>query len=229
MQEVAIQAESREELGNGPGRRLRANGRIPAVVYGLGRPNVAVSVDTRELDHLVHESGEHAMIALQVGDGGEVEHVLLRETQRDPITDRLIHADFFRIDPSKPVEIEVPIRAQGVAVGQKTGGVLEQLLRTIEIRCLPSDMPAFLEFDVTDIAVGHSLHVGDISVSGDLVVLTPPDTALFTVVAPRALEEEEEEAEAAEGEEITEPELVGKEEEEEEGEDEEKGKSKDKE
>ena len=191
---------------------MRAKGRIPAVIYGLKRPCLNVSVDERDLEHLVAEAGVHAMISLQMGDGGEIEHVLLRDSQRHPVTDRLVHADFFRIDPSKPIRLEVPIAAKGVAIGQKTGGILEQLVRTVEIRCLPKDMPPVLEIDVSSIAIGHSLHVGEVTPPASIEITAPPETALFTVIAPRKAEEEAVAAAAAAvAEEEAEPELVGEE------------------
>jgi large subunit ribosomal protein L25 len=131
----------------------------------------------------------------------------------------LVHADFFRIDPSKPVHIEVPIRSVGSAAGVKEGGILEQLMRTIEIRCLPTQMPAFIQIDVAELRIGHSLHASEITAPEGVEILTGPDTAVFTVLAPRKIEEELPAEEAEEEEEEAEPELVkekGKEEEEEE-------------
>jgi large subunit ribosomal protein L25 len=207
-QEITLQAESRSEVGKGAGRRLRAQGRIPGVVYGLARPCVNISVDAHDLTQLIRQAGSHALIALSL-DSGETEHVLLRESQLDPITDRLVHADFFRIDPSRPIHIEVPIRAVGAAAGVKEGGILERLVRTVEIRCLPTQMPPVIEIDVTEIRIGHSIHVNEITAPEGVEILTGPETALFTVLAPRKIEEEVVAEEAEEEEEVAEPEMVG--------------------
>lgn len=209
IDEIGLQAQLREDLGKGPGRRLRAAGRIPAVIYGLSRPPQNVSVNLHELEILTHKAGEHGMIALMIGDNNTIEHVLMRESQRDPVTDRLVHADFFRIDPDKPIHIDVPIESVGTAVGVREGGILEQLVRHIEVRCLPRDLPKVFECDVTNVAIGHSLHVSEVTPPEKVRVLTTPETALYTVVAPRKVEEVAAEAAAEEGEEV-EPELVDK-------------------
>ena len=214
IEEIGLDAQPRQEIGKGTGRRLRAVGRIPAVIYGLACPPRSVSVNIHELERLVHKTGEHGMIALRIGGQAEVEHVLLRESQRDPVTDRLVHADFYRIDPQKPVHIDVPITSVGTAIGQKEGGILEQLVRHIEVRCLPKDLPRIFECDVSNIQLNHSLHVSEITAPEAVEILTAPETALFTVLLPRKIEEKV--AEVAEEAEVTEPELVEKEKKEEE-------------
>jgi len=221
--EFSLQAEPREATGKGAGRRLRAGGRIPAVVYGLERPCISVSVDAHDLEHLMARVSEHVMISLEVGQNGPTEHVIVRESQRDPITDRLVHADFHRIDPSRLLQIEIPIAPKGVAVGTKEGGLLERLVRTVTVRCLPANMPAVVEIDVSEIRIGHSLHVNEVTPPEGLEILTSPETALFTVLAPRKVEEVVAEV-AAEAEEA-EPELVAKTKEEEKAEEESGGKA----
>ena len=211
-EEFSLQAKPREATGKGAGRRLRAVGRVPAVVYGLARPCMNVSVDAHDLEYLMVRAGEHVMISLEIGENGSSEHVVLRDSQRDPVTDYLVHADFHRIDPNRPMHIEVPIAPVGVAVGTKEGGLLERLVRTVEVRCLPVNMPARLEIDVSEIRIGHSLHINEVTPPEDVEILTSPETALFTVLAPRKVDEVE--VVAAEAEEA-EPELVTKEKEEE--------------
>jgi large subunit ribosomal protein L25 len=205
VQENALQAELRDARGKGAGRKLRAKGRIPAVLYGLDKPNTSISVNAHELERLMATAGSHAMISLRVGDADE--HVMLRESQRDPVKSTLVHADFFRIDPNKPIDIEVPVMATGLAAGVREGGLLEQLIRRIEIRCLPANMPSFLEIDVSNIAINHSLHVGEITAPGGVTFLTPAETAIFTVLPPKLVEEVVEPAAAAE---VAEPEVIGK-------------------
>ncbi|MCX8035689.1 MAG: 50S ribosomal protein L25 [Candidatus Sumerlaeia bacterium] len=213
VQQVVLQAEPRTECGKGPGRRLRTNGRIPAVVYGLGRPPVNVSVNVREMEHLVGAAGTHAIVSLKVGD--QTENVMLQESQRHPVTGRLLHADFFRIDLSKTIDVAVPIESVSTPVGVKDGGLLEQLLREIEVRCLPLTKPNVIRVNVESIRIGHSLFARDLPPMEGIEILTPPDTALFTVLAPR--KEEELVAAPAEGE-VQEPEVIGKGKEKEEGE-----------
>ena len=221
VQQVSLQAEPRQGTGKGPGRRLRVNGRIPAIVYGLTQPPMNVSVNARELTHLVQRAGEHAIVSLKIGGQEAGENVMMRELQRDPVTDRLIHADFRRIDLDKPIEVEIPVVPVGTPVGVKEGGLLEHLMRTVKVRCLPLNMPNLIEVDVSAIRIGHSLHVRELTPPPGVEFLTGADVAVFTVLAPQ--KEEEVVAVAAEAE-VAEPELITKGKEEEEGEEEEGGK-----
>ena len=219
VEQVALKADLRKETGKGPGRRLRAAGRLPAVVYGSGRQPVSVSVNAREVQHVVGVAGEHAIISLRIDDTGTNEDVLLQDSQRDPITDRLVHCDFFRIDLNRPIDVEVPIESVGTPVGVKDGGLLEQLVRTIEVRCLPLKKPSVIQVDVSNLRIAHSVHVRELPPIEGVEYLTPGDLALFTVLTPR--KEEELVAAPAEAE-IAEPEVIGKgKEKEEEGEEEE--------
>jgi len=221
VEELTLKAEPREGTGKGVGRKLRARARIPAVVYGLSKPNRNVSVESHALEHLINVAGIHAMISLRIGDGNDIEHVVLRDIQRDPVTDRLLHADFHRIDPTKPIYIEVPVEPTGVAIGVKQGGILEQQMREIEIKCLPGNLPSSIPVDVSQLQIGHSLHAGEITPPEGIEILTSPDTVLFTVIAPRKAEEVAvavaEEVEEAEPEVLTKKETKEKEEAEEEG------------
>ena len=221
VEQVALQAEPRQGTGKGPGRRLRASGRVPAVIYGLSRPSVTISVSARELQHLMHVAGEHAIISLKVGGDGATEDVMLQESQRDPVTERLVHADFYRIDLNRPIDVEVPIESVGTPVGLKDGGLLERLVRTIKVRCLPLKKPNVTEVDVANVRIGHSIFVRELPPIEGVEYLTSPDMALFTVLTPRK-EEELVAAVPAEGE-VAEPELITKGEEEEEEGEEEKG------
>jgi len=228
VQQIELQAELRASTGKGPGRQLRMKGRIPAVVYGMAQEPVSLSVNTRDLDQLIGRAGEHAIISLKVAERETVENVMLRDLQRDPIKDTLVHADFFRIDLNRPISVQVPIVGVGTAVGVKDGGLLERLVRTIVVRVLPLSKPNVIEVDVTNVRIGHSLHVRDLTPPPGVEFLSAAELALFTVLAPRK-EEEEVAAAAVVAEEVAEPELITKGKEEEEGEEEEGGKKEKKE
>ena len=169
VQQIELEAELRKRTGKGPGRQLRMKGRIPAVIYGLSQEPVSVSVNTRDLDQLVGRAGEHAIISLKVVGQGTTENVMLRDLQRDPLSDKLVHADFYRIDLNRPITVEVPIAAVGTAVGVKEGGLLERLVRTIVVRVLPLSKPNVIEVDVTNVRIGHSIHVRDVTAPAGVV------------------------------------------------------------
>jgi large subunit ribosomal protein L25 len=219
-QTVAIGAERRSDRGKGAARRLRAAGRIPAVIYGHGRESEALS--------LVEADFERVMQDVQVGttvfdiaiEGSSVP-ALVREVQRHPSKADILHVDFYEIHAGEKLTLEVPIHLIGSPDGvRNAGGVLDQVLREVTIRVLPRDIPERLELDVTALRVGQSLHVSDLQIT-DAEVLTERKKTICTVIAPRVEEEEVVAPEEVE-EEVTEPELIRKEREEaEEGEDEE--------
>ena len=218
-QTVAIGAERRSDRGKGAARRLRAAGRIPAVIYGHGRASEALS--------LVEADFEKAMQGVQVGttvfdvaiEGASVP-ALIREVQRHPSKAHILHVDFYEIHAGEKLTLEVPIHLVGSPDGvRNAGGVLDQVLREVTIRVLPRDIPERLELDVTALRVGQSLHVRDLQIT-DAEVLTEAKKTVCTVIAPRV--EEEVVAPEEVEEEVTEPELIRKEREEaEEGEGEE--------
>jgi large subunit ribosomal protein L25 len=216
---VAIGAERRSDRGKGAARRLRASGRIPAVIYGHGREPESLS--------LVEADFEKAMQDVEVGttvfdvaiEGASVP-ALVREVQRHPSKAHILHVDFYEIHAGETLTLEVPIHIVGSPDGVRNGGgVLDQVLREVEIRVLPRNIPERLELDVTALRVGQSLHVRDLQIT-DAEILAEPGTTVCTVIAPR-VEEEVVVPEEVE-EEVTEPELIRKEREEaEEGEGEE--------
>jgi large subunit ribosomal protein L25 len=204
--ELRLVAERREGTGKGVARKLRAAGRVPAVVYGQGMESTAVSVDAKELFHVLHAGG--ANVLLDVVLDGEPQLALARDVQRDHIRGRFVHVDFLAVSRTEKITIAIPIRVIGESVGVKAGGVLEHHLWEIQAECLPDDVPDSIDADVTDLEVGDSVKVGDLVAPSGVTILLAEDETVLAVVPPQAREVEEaaeelegEEAEVAEGEE----------------------------
>ncbi len=206
-QQVLLNAERRAERGKGAARKLRSRGQIPAVIYGHGRDPEALAVSAMELDKALQGiAAESTVIDLSV-DGQGVQ-ALIREIQRHPTRMTITHVDFYEIHAGEKITLDVPIRLVGSPEGVRNGGgVLEQFLREIEVEVLPRDIPEHVDVDVTELAIGKSLHVEDITIP-DAKILTDADTTICTVVPPRV--EEEAPVEAVVEEEAVEPELIRK-------------------
>ncbi len=211
--EFTLEAEPRTGCGKGVARKLRAQGKIPVILYGDDKPPEPLAVDRATFEKLVHKvAGESMLINLKIKGTDKEEKIFIKAAQRDPVTDEMIHADFYRVSLSKKIRMEVPVHAGGVAIGVKKGGILETLLRSVEIRCLPLRIPKHFSIDISNLEINHSIHVRDIVVDPDIEILTPPDTPLFTVVPPKVEAEVAPTAEAAAGEKVeaAEPEVIGK-------------------
>ena len=198
--ELKLKAEKREESGKGAARKLRAAGRVPAVLYGHGVGPMAVSVDARDLFHVLHGSaGTNVLVDLQV-DGAQ--HLSLpREIQRDHVRGRYLHVDFLAVRRDETVTVSVPVRVVGESPGVKAGGVIEHHLWDLQVECLPGDVPDGIEADVSKLQVGDSLRVADLLPPQGVSVLTPLEESVVAVVIPQVRVVEEVEAVAEEGEE----------------------------
>jgi large subunit ribosomal protein L25 len=197
--EQKLVAEKRDESGKGVARKLRAVGRVPAILYGHGMDPLPLSVDSKELFHLFHTgAGANVLVDLVV-DGAE--HLAMpREVQRDHIKGRFIHVDFLVVRRDEKIEVDVPIRVVGESPGVKAGGVLEHHLWDIHVECLPQNVPEAIKVDVSALEIGDSLRVADLTAPGGVEILTNPDESVIAAVQPQmAIEVEEEAAEAAEG------------------------------
>ena len=211
MAEVKLNVIEREERGKGAARRSRASGKVPAVVYGRGMEPVPIEVDRREFLTALHtDAGMNVLLELKVG--GKKMLTLARELQRDPVRGTLLHADFVQVDVTQTVDVEVPVHVTGDAAGVKEGGVLEQPLFTVHVRCLPTEVPEGIDVDVSHLTIGDSLRVGDIPPNDKWEITNDPDEPVVTIAAPiseaelEAMEagagqEQESPDEAAEGEE----------------------------
>lgn len=207
MAEFVINAETRKDLGKGASKRLRRRGLIPAVFYGRGEEPLAISVDPRAINQVLHSASGHNTIITLNFDGRSAQ-AIIKEVQYHPVRDELLHADFLRVAMDVAIRVTVPIELVGEAKGVKAaGGILELVTREIEVECLPGDIPDHIRIDVSDLGIGDTVHVADLKVDRSrLKILEEPDTVLATVIAPR-VEEEKPEAVVAEP---AEPEVIKK-------------------
>jgi large subunit ribosomal protein L25 len=188
--DATLQAEKRETRGKNEARRLRANGRIPAVLYGSEKGKaVEISVDPKVLSRILHsESGVNTLIGLQL-DGGDT-RVLVKEYQLDPIGHKLLHADFYQVAMDKTLTLTVPIVLKGEARGVKQqGGIVDFVNREIEIEVLPGDIPEHIDIDISELLMNQGLRVRDIHTEGaKWKPVTDADLMIVHVVPPKAEE-----------------------------------------
>jgi large subunit ribosomal protein L25 len=189
--EAKLVAERRDESGKGVARKLRAAGRVPGVLYGHDLPAIPLSVDAREMFHVLH-SGAGSNVLLDLVVDGDDHLAIPREIQRDYIHNKLIHVDFLAVSRTETITVDVPIIEIGESVGVKEGGVVEHHLRDLHVECLPQDVPEQIEVDITNLSIGDMVHVNDIVVPKGVTILTNPEDAVLSVITPAALRVEAE-------------------------------------
>ncbi len=197
MKGILLKAEIRVRKGSAESRRIRREEYIPAVLYGKGEEPLPIKVPKPEISKILHSrSGEHSIVELQIDEKNETQSILsvIKEVQHDPLTDLIIHADFERIQLGKPIVFTVPIEFLGTPVGVKVGGILTPHLHEIEIKCKPKDAPEIVEVDVSEIELGESIHIKDITIP-NAEIINLPDETLVSVIKPRIVEEVEEKPE----------------------------------
>ena len=214
MADSKLTAKPRTEFKKGPGRRLRVQGLVPAIVYGGKKEPESVAIEASNLEILLRQGGAHAIIDITV-EGGEEQTAMVREVQRHPVSSKIIHADLQRIQADVKIQTTVEIKAVGAPIGVREGGSLEHPVREVEIRCLPVDLPRFIEANIEELQMQDSFRVSELTLPEKIELLTEPETVLFHVAIPRVEEEvvpegeEGEEGELAEGEEGEGPEVIG--------------------
>ena len=197
--DATLEAVKREGRGKNEANRLRASGKIPAVVYGSRAEGklpegVPVSVDPKQVLRILHsESGANTLITLRV-EGSSEARVMVKEYQLDPITHQLLHADFYQLALDKAITVVVPVRLKGEPKGVKQqGGLLDFVTREIQVQCLPTEIPEHIDIDVSEMMLNQSIRVRDLAQDSKWKAVTPPDTMIVHVVMPKA----EESAQAA--------------------------------
>src|SRR5678809_224755 len=205
--EFKIQAKQRDGRGKNDARRARRDGMVPITVYGGGAETVAAVAQLSDLAAILRsESGRNTIFTIDV-EGVGASEVMFHDRQIDPVKGRLIHADLARLVKGQKIEVTVPLHLFGEPVGvREKQGVLEQIIREIQIRCEPREIPDTLEVDVSNLDVHDLLHVSDIAVGEGVEILTDADQVIATV----GIVKEEVVAAPAEGEEPAEPEVIGK-------------------
>jgi large subunit ribosomal protein L25 len=183
-----LDAVRRETFGKNEAVRTRQAGKIPAVVYGGGDKSVSesVSVDPKELSRILHsKSGLNSLISLKMGDAET--QVLVKQYQIDPVTHKLIHADFFRVAMDKVIRVSVPVHLTGESKGVKLqGGTMDFVHREVDVECLPSNIPQHITVDVTELTLSQGVRVKDLPTDGAWKAVSEPENLIVHIVAPRA-------------------------------------------
>ena len=192
MSDLILEVKSREETGKNANRRLRAAGKVPAVVYGGGRNTKAIQVGRRKIEEILRqEGGEHAVFLLKLEGTDQSRHTMIRDLQVDSITGVPIHIDFLRVNMDEAVRVEVAVELVGVPLGVKNeNGILDHISREVEIECLPGNIPAHISVDVSELHVGQHLEAKDLEMPEGITLLTEEDRVIASVGAQRAAEEE---------------------------------------
>jgi large subunit ribosomal protein L25 len=184
---ISLDAKPRTERGKNASRRQRAQGLVPVTVYGGGKETASANIIKHEFAALLRGHGRNVIFTLNVD--GAATPVKIADMQVDPVKGTLIHMDLMRISMTEKSKFEAPIKIVGEAEGVKSlGGVLEVVTHSLEVRCLPGDLPSSVEVDVTPLSIGDKIKVGDLKLDSKVEVLDDPETVIATVVAPRAEE-----------------------------------------
>lgn len=192
MAHVSLTAQERTEFGNGPTRRLRRQGMVPGIVYQEGGgPSLALSLPGHDLKRTLAE-GRTTVIDLAVGDASPTP-VLVKDWQLHPLRGDVMHVDFQQVDLTVEIEADVPVSLVGQSIGVRDGGVLDQPLRDVTVRALPDSLPDRIDVDVSELGVGDSLSVADMTAPAGVTITSDPDTVVASVVAPTVAIEPEEE------------------------------------
>jgi large subunit ribosomal protein L25 len=207
MASASLSAELRSNTGKGVARKLRAAGQVPGIVYGHGRQPQALAVNARDLDKLLSGIAAGSTV-IELTLAKSTTKTLIREIQRHPFKKQILHVDFMELVAGEKVIVDIPLVFVGIPEGVRlSGALLEQIVHSIEVNVDPSNIPNHIDVDVTNLAMGHSLHVRDLKLPEGIEVLTDEDTTICAVIAPRAVVEEKPE-EVVEG--AAEPELIRK-------------------
>ena len=189
--EEKLKAEVRGDTGKGIARKLRAGGRVPAVLYGHGQDSVPLSVDAKELYRILHTgAGSNVLVDLIVD--GTTHLSMPREVQQNHIKGQLVHVDFLIVSRTETITIDVPVREIGESPGVKAGGVVEHHLFELHVECLPSDVPEAIDADISTLELGDALRVGDIPAPRGVTILTNTEDSVLAVVVPAVLRTEAE-------------------------------------
>ena len=198
MAQSTLVATKRVRLGKGGSKKVREEGKIPAILYGKGSEPIPLIIDPSELKTALDtDAGINTLLELKIEEEGSetTKLTFLRDVQYNHITSMPVHFDFQELRMDKRIRVKVPVRITGRSKGVKEGGLLEEIIRDIEVECLPGDIPNSFDLDVTELDLNHSLHVSDIEVDEKVEILNDPKSPIVSVIIPKAVEEEVEEIE----------------------------------
>lgn len=204
MEFFELNANVRTAVGKGAARTLRREGRMPAVLYGPETEPMKLSINIKEIDTLLKKSkGSQVLLNLVIQNGEKsTRPAMIWELQTHPVSQSFLHADLYQFSMDKKIKVKVPVVIMGKAKGVELGGMLQVIRRELEVLCLPREIPESIEIDVTDLDMGESVHVADISLDGDIEIPTDVNFTVVTILSPKGAATDEEEA--AEGEETEE-------------------------
>jgi len=195
---IELKTNIRTYVGNGPARVLRRNKQIPAVLYGQGAETVLLSVDISDLERALKESPVNQLILNLVIQNGKTytKTAMIKELQVHPVSRGFLHVDFYEIAMDRKIKVNIPVVTNGKSKGVEDGGMLQIIRRELEVLCLPFEIPEQIEIDITDLGIGDSVHVNEISLEGDAEIHADVNFTVLTILSPTAKEEvSEEEAE----------------------------------
>jgi len=204
MEKTKLIAKKRELQGSANMRRMRRAGTLPGVIYGEGKEGMAIQLDTHTFEQILHQHASETMLVEIDVEGEGVISALVKEVQHHPVSGDLIHVDLQKVIAGKPIQVEITLELVGEAAGVKAGGVLDHVMHSIAVECLPRNLVEAIEIDVSDMEIGTALHVSDLQLGADFKVLVDEEAIVASVAEPR-VEVEEEEDVAATG---AEPEVI---------------------
>ncbi|MCK4262027.1 50S ribosomal protein L25/general stress protein Ctc, partial [bacterium] len=206
MEQISLEAKVRAETGKGVARKLRRQGRIPAILYGSGGEPVPLEVEERKFEALrAAAAGQNIITNLKLNEGSGQAMAIIKDIQYHPVTERMLHIDFCRVSLKKKLTVPIPIAVVGESAGVKEGGILEHLLWEVDVECLPTQIPEKIEVDISLLNIGDTIHVRDLKEEEGIRILTDGEKTILSVVPPRVIEKEEVK------EEVAEPGVVGEE------------------
>jgi large subunit ribosomal protein L25 len=192
-QQAKLSAQKRTQVGRNAIKKIKADGMVPGVIYGSAQEPVNLQINGRELlNVLSRASGENILVELEIQDGSEKQNALamIQEVQHHPLQREILHVDFHAVSAHETVSAEIPIETVGEALGVKVhGGLLEHILRYLEVECLPRDLPQIIQVDVTNLDIGQSLHVRELSLPSGVEAITDGEQTVVAVVEARVEEE----------------------------------------
>ncbi len=217
MVQIKVKSQVRKEVGKGTARRLRASGKVPAIIYGKGMEPIPIELDASEIHALTHgahaASLESVIVSLEIEDGGEgnPHPTLIKEVQHDAVKGDVLHIDFHQISLTDRIHARIQVVTVGDCPGVGEGGILEHALRELDVACRAMDLPEEVMVDISRLGLGDAIHVRDIELGPEIEILNDPDLSVVSVTVPRVVTE----VVVAEEEEAVEPEVIGEKEEEE--------------
>jgi large subunit ribosomal protein L25 len=201
LDNIELKAQLRTTKGNGPARAMRRDGRIPAVLYGpKAEPNM-ISIGARDLDNILKQGSiGRSIINLEIDGVKGTKATMVKEMQTHPMSQNVLHIDFYEVDMTRKIKVNVPVTTTGKSAGVELGGMLQIIRRELEVYCLPNEIPQAITIDIADLEIGDSVHVNDIETEGDVEIPHEVDFTVLTILSPKKAEEAVEEEELEEGE-----------------------------